>query len=134
MDRVRRFLALSTSEQALLVLVGLLYGVFSATLRIGSLKASEAIARQLGEFGLSRWSVERADWALSVLESTRPGSGGCLPAALVGLVITDEPLELRLGVRHGDASIEAHAWLTGADGQVLYVGENPSEFRRLKGT
>lgn len=133
MDRIRKFLVLSTSEQVLLVIASVLFVAFSVTLRIGSLRASEAVARRLAGMGLSRWSVESADWALSVVESNRPGSGGCLPAAMVGLAITDERLELRFGVRESEASIEAHAWLKCADGRLLYAGEDPAEFRRLDG-
>lgn len=133
MGHVRKFLALSTSEQLLLVVAGVLFTVFSATLRVGSFGASKLLARRLAGLGLARWSVENVDWALSVVESYLPGSGGCLPAALVGLAITDEFLELRLGVREGEASFEAHAWLTCADGRQLYAGVDPTEFRRLEG-
>jgi hypothetical protein len=131
MGRVRRFLALSANEQLLLVVSGFLFAVFSITLRVGTLRANEAFARWLKEVGLCRWSLETVQWALSVVESNRPGSGGCLPAAMVGLAITDELLELRFGVRDDKASIEAHAWLECAEGQLLYVGLKPSEFRRL---
>lgn len=48
--------------------------------------------------------------------------------------MTDETLELRLGVREAEALIEVYIWLTGADGRVLYVGEDRSKFRQLEGT
>lgn len=133
MSRIRKFLGLSASDQLLLVVAGILFVVFSVVLRVGSLRTSEAVARRLAESGLARWPVESVDWALLVVESSFPGSGGCLPAALVGLTISDESLELRIGVRNSETSIEAHAWLKSAEGQLLYVGEEPLEFRQLDG-
>jgi hypothetical protein len=133
MSRAREFLGLSTSDRLLLVVTGALFAVFSVTLHVGSLGTSEALARRLAGAGLARWPVERVDWALLVVESSSPGSGGCLPAALVGLSISEEPLELRIGVRHSDSSIEAHAWLESGDGERLSVGADPSTFRRLGG-
>lgn len=132
MDRIREFFLLTASEQLLLMVASVLFAVFSVILRVRSFKASEAFARRLARGGLSRWSIERVAWALSVIESNRPGSGGCLPAALVGLAITDEPLELRFGVRDSKGSLEAHAWLECPDGRLLYVGENPDTFRQLQ--
>ena len=131
MDRVRKFLVLSASEKLLLVVAGVLFSVFSVTLRVGSLEASEVFARRLARLGLSRWSVEKAEWAFSVIESCRLESGGCLPAAMVGLAIIDDLPELRIGVRAGEATIEAHAWLECTDGKLLYMGDDPTEFRRL---
>ena len=133
MRRVRKFLALSASEESLLVVAAVLYAVFSVTLRVRSLDASEALARRLARWGLSRWPPEQVNWALSVVESTLPGSGGCLPAALVGLAVSDGLLELRIGVRDTAMSIEAHAWLECGDGRLIYAGANPAEFRRLDG-
>lgn len=132
MDRIREFFLLTTSEQLLLVVASILFTVFSAILHVGSLRTSEAFAFRFARLGLSRWSVERVSWAVSVVESNRPGSGGCLPAALVGLALTDESLELRFGVRDCEASIEAHAWLECDDGRLVYVGEEPTEFRPLR--
>lgn len=132
MKRVRKALLLPANRQLLLVVTSVLFLVFTVTVRVGSLRANEAFARHLGRAGLSRWSVENADWALSIVESNFPGSGGCLPAAMVGMAITDESLELQVGVRDKDSSIEAHAWLECPDGRLIFTGEAPTEFRRLE--
>lgn len=132
MNRIRRFLALPFRTQVLLVVSGLLFVVFSVTVQVGSLKASERMARQLAGLGLARWSVERTDRTLSAIDSLRPGSGGCLPAALVGLAVTDlENLELQLGVRQREGSVEAHAWLESADGRIVNSGADPAKFEVL---
>lgn len=129
MNRIRRFLALPFPTQVLLVISGFLFVVFSVSVRIGSLQTSERLSRRLANIGLAQWSIERTDRALSVINLLRPGSGGCLPAALVGLAVTDvEDLELRLGVRQRDGSIEAHAWLESADGRIVNSGADPAEF------
>lgn len=132
MNRVRKFLALPYQTQILLVASGLLFVGFSVSVRVGSLEASERLSRQLAGLGLARWSIEQTDRALSAIDSMRPGSGGCLPAALVGLAVTDvEDLELRLGVRQRDGSVEAHAWLESPGGMVVNSGANPAEFEVL---
>lgn len=131
MTRARSFLEYPADKRLLLTTAGILFTVFSVTLRVGSIKTNETLARRLADAGLARWSLENTDWAVSVVESARPGLGGCLPAAIVGLAICETPLELQLGVRDGRSSIEAHAWLESADGRLLYAGEDPRVFHRL---
>ena len=139
MERLRKFLNLSSSERWLLVKVAFLLG----TIRLGLwllpfrtlrrlLTGLTAAPARLQETGLSEASrivraVEMVGWHL-------PGIGTCLTQALTAQALLARrgyPTLLHIGVVRGrEKRLEAHAWLE-SRGEVLIGGSEIERYAPL---
>lgn len=127
-----QFLSRAPEERRLLIKATLLlfavrFGLFLLPFR--------TVARLLGRFAQPREATpgtgdsqrDRIVWAVTRARTHLPGTGACLPEALVGHFLLRRSgfrARLQIGVRKGDGGkLEAHAWVE-HQGEVILGGSS----------
>ena len=129
MTRFRKFIALPTSDQRLLLRAALWLGLVRASLWV---LPFQNLLDRLTSPGPGRESsppalgaADRIGWAVLTASRYVPGARSCLPRALAAAVLLRRaglPAQVRVGGAHGeDGSPEAHAWVE-CGGQVVIGG------------
>jgi Transglutaminase-like superfamily len=138
MRRLRRFLALTRSEQRLLIEATLMLGVIRVGLKLLRFPTLWRLLNRtprppIGLPASGRLSLDRVAWAVTTASPYVLGSRRCLPQALAAqqlLVRRGLPARLRLGVARDDGGrVLAHAWME-TDGRVV-IGGSTSELERF---
>jgi len=138
MRRLRRFLALSSSERRLVVEAAFCLTAIRLALRVlrfGTLweivnRAPRASRHERATGGVS---TDRIAWAVAVISPYVVGVRPCLTQALAAQVLLVRrgfPARLRLGVARGEqGEVQAHAW-TETAGKVV-SGGSAAELERF---
>lgn len=119
MNRMRKFMHLSSTERHLLVKAAFLLGGIRLGLWLLPFHRLQALLARVdkGQIELrnpNRPSADRITWAVTVVSRYVPGAT-CLTQALAGRVLLAQwgyPAHLQIGVVKGPGgNLEAHAWL-----------------------
>ena len=140
MERVRKFLHLTSSDRRLLVGTALLLGTIRLGLRLLPFRTVRRVVVRLargptGSHRTDRCSVDRVVWVVSVASQYVPRAT-CLTQALAAQILLGRdghPTQLRVGVaKSEEGRLEAHAWLEN-QGKVIVGGGDLSHFTSLPG-
>lgn len=84
---------------------------------------------------LPGFTPERIVWAVAAAGRYIPGGKGCLLQALAARILFASygfPARLRVGVAKGwEDPFRAHAWMEGADGELIFPATETSPYRPL---
>ena len=126
MRRLRRFLALASSDRRLLFRAALWLGLVRAGLWV--LPFQDLLDRLMSPVPGRESSpaapvaADRIGWAVLTASRYVPGARACLPRALATTILLRRaglPAQLRLGLARGeDGRAEAHAWVE-SEGRVI---------------
>ena len=143
MKRLRRFLALRSADQGLLLLAGLLLATIKLGLRwlpipitlriLGGLKANLK-PKRIGSHPSRSYSSFRVVHAIDLASRHMPGGVSCLVRALVVQVLLGRQgsrSQLQIGVARGaDGRFTAHAWVE-SNGQIVTGNRNDLHVYRV---
>ena len=137
MKPIAKFFALPWADKLLLSQSFALLGLVTAGIRIVSWRRTQNFMLRLGLKNArkrQRMSLDRITWAVRVAGHYVP-KGNCLPQALVAQYLLRRdgyPAEFKIGVtkdEHGN--VEAHAWVTSGDQEVIGGNVNLNRFALL---
>jgi hypothetical protein len=138
MDKLRKFVALSSTERLLLVRVAFLVGLVRVGTWLLPFRVVRGLSARLGRqaAGSRRRDVpnERLAWAVEAVGKRIPGGGNCLVQALSAQVLLDRrnrPAQLRIGVAKGPGGeLQAHAWVE-SEGKLVIGGAGEEDLSRF---
>ncbi len=125
---LRKFLALPTRKQAILIQVALLLAIVRLSLKTMPFQKTHSLAERISEPSgntkpSSPEAVEDIAWAVDMLGKRMPGS--CLTQAFIARILLGRrglPTHLHIGaVKEEDGGFLAHAWLE-CDGRIIVGG------------
>jgi hypothetical protein len=130
MNRLRKFLRLSSADRRLLISAALLLGMIKLGLWLLSFQNLRRLLGRLSRRPTGMWNADhsfsdRITWAVMRAGRYVPGARTCLPQALAVQVLLarrDCPAHLCIGVAKGEAGqMEAHAWVE-SHGRIVIGG------------
>lgn len=138
MRRLRKFLALPSSERRLLLQAALFLGGIRLGLAFLSFGTARRLlaraARRPAGRGNGAISSDRIAWAVTVAGRYVPGARTCLIQALAAHVLLERgglPARLHLGVTKGeDGRLESHAWVESQE-RIVIGGTTPGCYASL---
>lgn len=137
MGTLRSFLSRSRSEKMLMLAAIGWLGAVRASLVVQRFHRTRRWLERRGSHARAAvpdpdLELQRVRWAVSRASRLLPGTR-CLPQALAGQVLLARrgvPVNLRIGVGHGEEGFAAHAWLE-RDGKTVLGEARPGEFTPL---
>jgi hypothetical protein len=138
MGKLRKFVALSSTERWLLVRVAFLVGLVRVGTWLLPFRVVRGLAARLGRrsAGSRRRDVSNVwlAWAVEAAGKRIPGGGNCLVQALAAKVLLDRrnrPAQLRIGVAKGPGGeLQAHAWVE-SEGRLVIGGTGEEDLSRF---
>jgi hypothetical protein len=134
MTAMRKFWQLSSAERGLLFEAGLSLLVFRIALWLLPWQRVSRLRWQKGLSRVSRFSVERLEWAVRNASRVIPGAS-CLTQALALqhlLARAGYPSSIHFGVaKNPDRGFEAHAWVEHEGGTLLNSASEVAHYSRL---
>jgi hypothetical protein len=138
MERLRKFLHLTSSDRRLLVCTALLLGVIRLGLRLLPFRIMQRLVQLVQVSAtphrINQSLIDRQMWAVMVASWYVP-KATCLTQALAAQVLLGRhgyPTQLRVGVARGEGGrLEAHAWVEN-QGKVIVGGEDLSRYTLLQ--
>lgn len=140
MKRLRKFLDLPASDQAVLISSVLLIWVIRLGLSLLSfrnlcvlLSRLEQVLTRPSELGIES-TGERIVWGVGIASRFMPGTQNCLAQALAARVLLgwqSSPACVCIGVARGEkGELKAHAWVE-SGGKIILGGDDVSDYASL---